>query len=144
MQDSGKVASSDTTGIVYAGQVLDAGRLYDWKVRMWDRDGQASYWSRLANWSMGLLDANDWHAQWINHRNESPLHTDHSKLHLPAARFFRKPFRLAKPVRRATLYTTALGFGDLHLNGRRMSDHFFGPDWSDYHERVYYQTHDVT
>jgi alpha-L-rhamnosidase len=45
---------------------------------------------------------------------------------------------------RATLYATALGLVDMHLNGRRVSDDYFTPGWTDYSKRVYYRTWDVT
>ncbi len=63
---------------------------------------------------------------------------------LPPATFFRHEFRLDKPVAQATLYATALGIVDMHLNGQRVSDDFFTPGWTDYHKRVYYRTYDVT
>jgi alpha-L-rhamnosidase len=47
-------------------------------------------------------------------------------------------------VTRATLYASALGIAELHLNGRRVGDAYFEPGWADYHRRAYYRTHDVT
>lgn len=47
-------------------------------------------------------------------------------------------------VKRATLHATALGIHDLYLNGRRVSDRYFAPGWSDYRRRAYYQSYDVT
>ena len=63
---------------------------------------------------------------------------------LPPATYFRNEFRIDKPVTRATLYATALGLVDMHLNGRRVSDDYFTPGWTDYNKRVYYRTYDVT
>ena len=39
---------------------------------------------------------------------------------------------------------TALGIYELHLNGERVGDAYFAPGWSDYHQRAYYNTYDVT
>jgi len=61
----------------------------------------------------------------------------------PAA-YLRKEFLVEKPVVRATLYTTALGWIDAHVNGSRVSDDYFNPGWTDYHKRVYYRAFDVT
>lgn len=47
-------------------------------------------------------------------------------------------------MRRATLYATALGIYELHLNGQRVGDEWFAPGWCDYHQRAYYNTYDVT
>lgn len=57
---------------------------------------------------------------------------------------FRKDFRVDKPIKRATLYMSALGIGEAHLNGQQVSDEYFAPGWTDYNKRVYYNTYDVT
>jgi alpha-L-rhamnosidase len=56
----------------------------------------------------------------------------------------RKEFRLGGRVARARLYASALGLYELNLNGRRVGDHRFAPGWTDYKQRVQYQTYDVT
>jgi alpha-L-rhamnosidase len=58
--------------------------------------------------------------------------------------YLRKDFTLTKPVAKARLYATALGLYELHLNGKRVGDHIFAPDWTDYSKRVRYQDYDVT
>ena len=64
--DSGKVTSSETVGIPYAGKPLAADQTLWWKVRAWDAEGQVSAWSAPANFSTGLFDGADWRgAQWI-------------------------------------------------------------------------------
>jgi len=55
----------------------------------------------------------------------------------------RKAFTAAKPIGSATLYATALGLYELHLNGQRVGDHMLAPDWTDYNKRVRYQAYDV-
>jgi alpha-L-rhamnosidase len=57
---------------------------------------------------------------------------------------FRKGFRIDKPVQSATLYMSALGVGEVHLNGQLVNDEYFAPGWTDYRKRVYYNTYDVT
>jgi alpha-L-rhamnosidase len=61
-----------------------------------------------------------------------------------ALNYLRKDFVLGKPIAKARLYATALGLYELHLNGQRVGDHLFAPDWTDYRKRVQYQTYDVT
>ena len=56
----------------------------------------------------------------------------------------RRDFKVEKPVRRATLYASALGNVVFHLNGRRVGKDYFTPGWTDYRKRVYYDTYDVT
>ncbi len=65
-------------------------------------------------------------------------------LFLPPATYLRSEFRIDKPVARATLYATALGLVEMHLNGQRVGDDFFTPGWTDYNKRVYYRAYDVT
>lgn len=58
--------------------------------------------------------------------------------------YLRKEFSVGKPVKRATLYATALGIYELYLNGKRVGDHYLAPDWTDYRVRSRYQEYDVT
>jgi len=67
-----------------------------------------------------------------------------AKLFLPPPPHLRKAFTLDKPIAGAYVYATALGLYELSINGRRVSDEYFSPGWTDYNRRVYYQTYDVT
>ena len=58
--------------------------------------------------------------------------------------YLRNDFTLDKPIAKARVYATALGLYELHLNGKRVGDHIFAPDWTDYNKRVRYQVYDVT
>jgi len=143
--DSGRVAGDVTTHVEYAGRPLASRERCFWKVRVWDKDGKVSRWSDVAAWTMGLLEPGDWQAAWISYRDPDPLPTNRERLHLPPARFYRRAFAVPdKPIRRATLYATALGLYEPWLNGRRASEDFFAPGWTDYRRRVYYRAHDVT
>jgi alpha-L-rhamnosidase len=57
---------------------------------------------------------------------------------------FRKEFDVKQPIRRATVYASALGCYRLEINGKPVGDDYFTPDWTDYKTRVYYNTYDVT
>ncbi len=71
--DTGRVASSDTAHIEYAGEPLRARQRVYWKVRVWDESDRASEWSDAARFSMGLLDAGDWGAaRWIGDPTPPP------------------------------------------------------------------------
>jgi len=56
----------------------------------------------------------------------------------------RKNFSLAKAVRSARIYSTALGTYQLYLNGQRVGNDVLAPGWTDYRKRVVYQGYDVT
>ena len=53
-------------------------------------------------------------------------------------------FTVDKPVKSARLYATALGAYRMVLNRVRVGDQVLAPGWTDYRERVVYQTYDVT
>lgn len=141
--DSGKVSSGQTANLVYAGKPLNARQQCFWKVCVWDETGRAQ-WSDAASWTMGLLQPADWQADYISFPDSTPVWKDAEKLFLPPAHQFRKEFAADKKVRRATVYATALGIYELYLNGRRVGDARFAPGWTDYHQRAYYNTYDVT
>ena len=140
--DSGKVASDETLNIEYAGKALASRQEVFWKVEVTDERGR-SEWSKVSSWRRGLLNAGDWKGDYISFKDASPVHKDQS-LFLPPARQYRKEFAAAKAVKRATIYATALGIYELHLNGERLGDAYFAPGWSDYRQRAYYRSYDVT
>jgi len=101
---------------------------------------------------MGLLAQSDWQADWIGydaHRAiaDSAIPNPQSEIRnlvLPPPIHLRTAFRVAKKVWQATLYATAFGWFDAHLNGKRVSDTYFDPGWTDYTKRVYARAYDVT
>ncbi|GAI50715.1 unnamed protein product, partial [marine sediment metagenome] len=66
-----------------------------------------------------------------------------TKRYLPSP-YLRKDFNVSGRISRASLYVTAQGFVEMHLNGKRVSDEYFTPGWTDYRKRIYYRTYDVT
>jgi alpha-L-rhamnosidase len=217
--DSGKVATDESAQIEYAGQPLVSRQDCFWKVRIWDRDGEAGAWSPAARWQMGLLQPADWSAQWIIPESPAPnpaaplvirraiyqsIESEHhadvtavlaglvkgnrlsmianntnlgvdpalnqkkvlrveyeiggqsgtdeidedETLDIPGATkgvpSLRKSFDLKGSVKRAVLYTTALGLYEARINGQRVGDHILAPDWTDYRQRVRYQAYDVS
>lgn len=142
--DSGRVASDATTFIVYEGKPLRSRQRCFWRVRSWDANGAASEWSEPGSWSMALLRNDDWRAEYITFDDPSPVYKKNDSLYLPPARQYRKDFSARAGVKRATIYATALGVYELHLNGERVGDASFAPGWTDYNSRAYYQTYDAT
>jgi alpha-L-rhamnosidase len=58
--------------------------------------------------------------------------------------YFRKAFRLERPVKRALLHATALGAFEVTLNGKRVGSDYLAPGWTDFRKRVRYLSYDVT
>lgn len=156
--DSGKVESSESIQVVYAGKPLTSRMRCFWKVMVWDARGRPSAWSAPALWSMGLLSSKEWKAKWIGSDTDADwmprriyyplslvrgLFMKDGKVYLPAP-YLRKSFRVEKPIKRAVVYASALGLYELHLNGSRVGRDYFTPGWTDYNKRIYYQTYDVT
>ncbi len=56
----------------------------------------------------------------------------------------RHTFAVNAPIKSARLYATALGMYEMFLNGKRVGDQVMAPGWTDYRQRVVYQTYDVT
>ncbi|MGH7970811.1 MAG: alpha-L-rhamnosidase N-terminal domain-containing protein, partial [Limisphaerales bacterium] len=84
--NSGKIPSDDTAQVIYRGKPLTSRLRAWWKVRVWDKTGVASAWSSPAQWEMGLLNRNDWDAEWVsdpaamlNQTSRGPLNGYHSE-----------------------------------------------------------------
>jgi alpha-L-rhamnosidase len=60
------------------------------------------------------------------------------------APYLRKDFTVGQTVTNATVYVTALGAYELHLNGQKVGNDVLTPGWTQFSKRVYYQTYDVT
>jgi alpha-L-rhamnosidase len=99
-----------------------------------------------ANWHSRPIGATEWPAaQTIGPAGCLPWgDLKYTRPALFPPPYLRKTFTISRPVLRATLYATALGMVDLHLNGHRVSDDLFTPGWTDYTKRVHYRTYDVT
>ena len=150
--DSGRVESAGTADIVYAGTPLTAGGRYSWKVRVWDEAGRVSSWSDPARFEVELDRTSGWHASWIGPgriragvtppSGAGPV--DPVARALTPAPYLRRAFTVDQLVTSARLYVTALGLYEARLNGRRVGDGFLTPGWTDYTQRIAYQTYDVT
>lgn len=69
--DSTKVASNQSVDVPYRGKPLCSNQRCFWRVRVWDQDGKISPWSKFAHWSMGILSASAWKANWIDAATQS-------------------------------------------------------------------------
>lgn len=140
--DSEQVSSNATNQLEYAGKPLQSRTVCFWKVRSWDKKGNAGAWSSVAKWEMGMLNKADWQAEWIG--NDLTALGKGKTYHLPPSPFFRKETELKPGVKSARLYVTSLGLYEFHINGKRIGNDYFTPGWTDYNKRVYYQTYDIT
>ena len=133
--DSGRV-ETDSMHAQYP-LTLVSGERVNYRIKLWDENGDEGEWSEAAFFEMGLLRASHWQAKWItgdykvNRRKRYPVDC------------FRKAFTCGGKVARARLYMTACGLYSAQLNGERVSMPL-APGITDYRKRVQYQTYDVT
>lgn len=130
--DSGKVMSTANL-VTYGGKALTSELGVWWCVRVWDGTGEVGPYSAPAYFEMGLLAAADWVADWIGFPGAWP----------GKAMYFRRDFRIEKPVRRARIYMAGLGYSELRVNGRKANQRVLDPPQTDYSKRVLYSTDGV-
>ena len=151
--DSGKVSSAASIQISYAGKPLQPTQTYYWQVQLWDDQAQASDWSAVAEWQMGLLAPADWRgAAWIAY-DQLPaaklnvLPTDGKKDAeygnniLP---LLRKEFTARKSIKKASIFISGLGQFELYLNGQKIGNHFLDPGWTKYDKQAQYVAFDLS
>jgi hypothetical protein len=131
--DSGKVASDETVNLAYAGKPLASAQQVCWKVRAWDERDRASAWSEPATFAMGLLNAADWHAEWIGAADTN----------LPSL-LLRREFTVKPGLRRALVNVCGLGQYELSVNGQKSGEDLLAPGWTKYDATCLYDGHDVT
>lgn len=131
--DSGCQKSDQSVLVEYDGLPLQAETVYDYRVVVWDNHGKMA--EAVGNFETGLLAGKNFQAQWITH----PFDLEET-----ACPVFTKTVNLAKPVKIARVYATALGLYEICINGKKAGDAFFAPGWTNYKKRLQYQTYDVT
>lgn len=130
--DSGKVESPSQL-VTYAGHKLHSGSCVWWQVMVWDKDNHICEPGEPTFFEVGLLDEQDWYAKWIGF----PAGKNGKAL------FFRKVFKVDKPISKARIYASGLGQYELHLNGQKIGNQVLAPAWSTYSKRIYYNVYAV-
>jgi alpha-L-rhamnosidase len=111
--DSGKTNSGESVWIVYEGRPLVSRQRCFWKVRTWDQTGKPSPYSKPAHWEMGLLEPEDWQAQWITMAGSPDAPRLGQWIWHPTEQssgsqvFLRKEFSLEEDVAKAEVRCTA-------------------------------------
>ncbi|QNP68625.1 family 78 glycoside hydrolase catalytic domain [Streptomyces roseirectus] len=146
--NSGRVTSTDSVAVRYAGPALRPSTRYHWTVTVWDAEGRTVGTALAAWFETGLMSTDGttgWDdARWIGMKGKTP--------HTPGAPLLRTEAPLRSRVRAARLYVAALGVYDVHVNGRRLTVpqddattvELLPPGWTNYDVRAHYLTYDVT
>lgn len=85
----------------------------------------------------GKIDDN-WRADWICSNREKD---DDS---VAPVYIFKKAFQTKGKVQKARLYASALGCYAITINGKSVSERYFAPGFTQYTDRVQYQSYDIT
>jgi alpha-L-rhamnosidase len=96
-----------------------------------------------AGWQQKGFDDSEWKtaAVWV----KAPMAEPMGDPRIPdSVKALRHTFQVSRAVKSARLYATALGAYEMFLNGKRVGDDVLAPGWTDYRERLKYQTYDVT
>ncbi|QNK63663.1 family 78 glycoside hydrolase catalytic domain [Pedobacter sp. PAMC26386] len=134
--DSGDKKSEVSVFLPYAGTALRSDTRYYWQVKISDNHGNESEWSAVNSWHTGLLKTTDWSAQWITSALSDTL--------AGPSPVFRKVFSTDGKIKSAVLYISAHGLYEAQLNGKRIGSDHLAPGWTSYHQRLLYQSYEVT
>ena len=118
--DSGRRKSDATRYVTYQGLPLTGNADCYWRVRVWDKHRKCSDWSEPARFHTAL-HSSDWVAKWIGFDEEAPL--------------FQKEFVIDKPVQNAHIFICGLGYFELYVDGKKVSDDVLVPGQTDYSHR---------
>ena len=128
---SGKVASDASVMVPYAGSELASRSLAYWQVRVWDNHGNMSPWSEVQRFGVGILSAEEWQGEYIGLKDCT----------VPQV---RRQFEVKD--RRATymLHVNSLGYHEVYLNGKKVTDDVLAPAVSEMAKRSLSVTYDLT
>ena len=129
--DSGKVESAEQVMVPYQGVEMTSRQQARWRVRVWNQDGKVSSWSPWQRFGVGVLESlkGDYIGA-VPGEGRSPL--------------LRKTFRLEKTPREALLYVNSLGYHEVSVNGRKVSDAVLAPAVSQLDKRSLIVVYDVS
>lgn len=129
---SGRIRSSHSVMVPYGGKALHPRMLCYWRVRVWDSRDGASPWSAVQRFGIGTLP-------------EAPLQGAYIGLAEGDVRapLLRKSFAV-EAIETTLLHVNSLGYHEVYLNGRKVSDAVLSPAVSQLGKRSLVVTYDVT
>lgn len=131
--NTGKVDRNNSTWIIYQGKKLSSKTIVYWKVRVWDKKGKVTDWSKTACFGIGLINPEDWKAEYIGLDTEEPQ-----------SPLLKKSFRLNDKKGKALLHVNSLGYHEIYLNGKKVGDAVLTPAVSQFNKRSLVVTYDVS
>ena len=156
MWNSKIVFSDRSIHVPYKGLSLESGQRYTWSVRVCSQDSVWSDWSEPSQFVTGILNPQEWRAEWIGRQDQTPQNDKgyydapdlnaHAESLLPdsSSLLLRKNISLSKPIKSAVAFASGLGFYEFYINGIRVGNKVLNPAKTNYGQRVLYDTYDVT
>ena len=123
--------------IAYEGPALKPFTRYEASICVQDDAGETA--ESTLTFETGRMDT-PWKAQWIS----DAAYSFQEKGVSPIPMVFRKTLKIAKLLRRATVYATALGIYELDVDGQKLGNQYFAPGFTSYPSHLQYQTYDAT
>jgi alpha-L-rhamnosidase len=170
--DSGKVDSSQSVNVEYAGTEVKSNIDCFWALQVWDEAGNPGGFTAAGHFCTALFSAADWKAKWIgmgpaeepvldpysisqDDATSGGLRLAEEDMQLMAADLkafepemrsplMRKTFELTRPVKRARAFVCGLGLFELRLNGDKVGDEVLATPRTDFKKRAFYFTYDIT
>lgn len=158
--DSGRIASSQSVNVAYAGSELRSNMDCCWTVKIWDESGETLGFSDSQTFCTALLEASAWRAKWIGmgdpdepfsnpddyaRKGQGTLTPEFEAIE-PELRapMLRKEFSIEQPVKRARLFVCGLGLYTLRLNGTKVDRDVLSTPRTHFRKTVIYNTYDVS
>ncbi len=133
--NSKKVLSTESVVIMYEGHALQSRSVAYWKMRVWDQNNAPSEWSETQSFSLGLLNSEDWNADFIG------MSSDKSGIESP---FMRKSFVLSEKYDELYFYVNSLGYHELYVNNQKVGDAVLAPAESQFNKRSFSLSYDLS
>jgi alpha-L-rhamnosidase len=124
---SGKLDRLIGEEVRYAGDALGSRSDYRWRLRVWDGDHKASDWSDWTTFETGVVEPDEFTAQWIT-----------------GGGALRREVRVGEGLVRARAYVAGLGYYEFFCNGAKVSAATLAPSFTEFDKRVEYEIVDLT
>ncbi|HBE98498.1 MAG TPA: alpha-L-rhamnosidase, partial [Firmicutes bacterium] len=131
-----KIETLSQTGIIYKGQELKSFTQYVATLEAEDTLGRKD--KKELIYETGYLGS-PFHGKWITDKD----YLFKEKGVSPKPLIFKKKIALAKKIKSAKVYATALGIYDFVLNGKKVGKAYFAPGFTSYRHELQYQVYDV-
>lgn len=132
--NTGKLKSNASVMVPYQGKALTSRSLCYWRVRVWDVKKQASSWSPVARFGVGILDQSQMKGEYIGASVEG------GKICAP---ILRKKVKLTQGET-SFLHVNTLGYHEIYINGRKVGEDVLTPAVSHLSKRSLIVTYDIT